>query len=71
MLSVFSLDVKEGEVRSEPVHPVSANNEREQETTGVSTETELSEGNVRAGPKLIPSAHLVHLFCGLHYCVLY
>lgn len=46
MLSPFSLDVKEGEVRSEPVHPVSANNEKEQETTGVSSEAELSEGNV-------------------------
>lgn len=46
MLSPFSLDVKEGEVRSEPVHPVSANNEKEQETTGVSSEAVLSEGNV-------------------------
>lgn len=46
MLSPFSLDVKEGAVRSEPVHPVSANNEKEQETTGVSSEAELYEGNV-------------------------
>lgn len=46
MLSPFSLDAKEGEVRSEPMHPVSANNEKEQETTGVSSEAELPEGNV-------------------------
>lgn len=70
-MSPSSLDVKEGEVRSEPVHPVSANNEKEQETTGVSSEAQLSEGNVCAGPRLIQLAHLVHLFCGLHYCVLY
>lgn len=46
MLPPFSLDVKEGEVRSEPMHPVSANNEKEQETAGVSSEAQLSEGNV-------------------------